>query len=52
MLASLDLKTTRPSAKEYKEMNWGDPDFVPYEDEEEMHVINILAEMDEIEAER
>jgi hypothetical protein len=48
VLASLDLSKDRPSASEYKEMNWGDPDFIPYEDEEEMQVINILSELDEM----
>lgn len=32
-------------------MNWGDPDFIPYEDEEEMQVINILSELDEMDQE-
>lgn len=36
-----------PTAKEYAEFNWGDPEFDPYEDEDELRTLNLLREIDD-----
>ena len=49
LLASLLQRGHRPSADDYIEMNWGDASFET-DDEDELRVIEILRQLDAIEA--
>jgi hypothetical protein len=50
LLDCLIRHSGRPTARQYREANWGDPEFSPYEDEDEQRVIAILEELDELDA--
>lgn len=47
-LAYLLDKIDLPTAKEYTSFNWGDPDFIPYEDADEQRTIELLTEIDNV----